>query len=325
MKFSKYPSISNSYVSKNVDAAKAVSSDITFIVQEKIHGSNFSLWCDGTDVKAARRGDFLKADDKFHGFHAILDQYRDAMMDLFANIQDVTDKVHTVTVHGELFGGSYPHPDVPVNNKVSKVQASVFYCPDVKFLAFDLDINGNRAPAKLTNDVLGAHDIPVCPVLFQGSLDDCLAFSNQFQTTIPDMFGLPAIDGNTCEGVVVKPLTVGDTDLVFKNKNSKFTEKQRVKKTQAVVSNRQAAMQQAIACYVTKARLDNVVSKQLQLTQQDIGRLVGLLAQDALGDFQVDCGLDYQNLSKADRNAVKSFLKRQCSNLIRANLADILG
>jgi hypothetical protein len=38
-----------------------------------------------------------------------------------------------LSVYGELFGGSYPHPFVPVEEAVSAVQTGVWYAPDVEF------------------------------------------------------------------------------------------------------------------------------------------------------------------------------------------------
>jgi len=39
---------------------------------------------------------------------------------------------------GELFGGAYPHKDVPANPKVKPVQTGIWYSPNIEFIAFDL-------------------------------------------------------------------------------------------------------------------------------------------------------------------------------------------
>ena len=41
---------------------------------------------------------------------------------------------------------------------------------------------------------------------FIAPLNDCLAYPHVFPTAIPGELGLPPIDGNLCEGIVLKPL-----------------------------------------------------------------------------------------------------------------------
>ena len=42
---------------------------------------------------------------------------------------------------------------------------------------------------------------------FVGLLDDCLAYPHVFPTAIPAELGLPPIEGNLCEGIIINPLT----------------------------------------------------------------------------------------------------------------------
>lgn len=36
--------------------------------------------------------------------------------------------------------GGYPHPDVPCVPKTALVQGEIYYCPDLKFIAYDVAV-----------------------------------------------------------------------------------------------------------------------------------------------------------------------------------------
>ncbi len=68
MEFKKYNSIENAY-------QKVVLEQIiihgfekeTYVVQEKVHGANFSFFTDGKEVKIAKRTDFIEENEMFPG------------------------------------------------------------------------------------------------------------------------------------------------------------------------------------------------------------------------------------------------------------------
>ena len=43
--------------------------------------------------------------------------------------------------------------------------------------------------------------------LFKGTIDECLAYPNEFQSKIAEWLGYPAIEDNICEGIVIRPVT----------------------------------------------------------------------------------------------------------------------
>ena len=112
-----------------------------------------------------------------------------------------------LTIFNEIFGGSYPHQEVPVEKNALKVQKSVFYTPKNEFYAFDILINGDRyLEVNEVNDLFAKEDLFYAKTLFQGSLSDCLIYSNAFDSTIPKLFNLPEITPNICEGTIIKPI-----------------------------------------------------------------------------------------------------------------------
>merc|ERR1712048_462441 len=96
------------------------------------------------------------------------------------------------------------------------VQIGVWYAPDLHFMAFDVaaDVSGQR----LYLDFADARDICTrCGLFFveplrMGTLEECLDFDIEFETTIPLRLGLPPLPPgaggaatNLAEGVVIRP------------------------------------------------------------------------------------------------------------------------
>ena len=89
------------------------------------------------------------------------------------------------------------------------------------------------------------------------------------------MHGLPQIDGNICEGTVIKPVVPrtlrNGGRVVLKNKNEKFSEKKTVEISESKSDDRCAINRQKcdeisniiamMSSYVTENRLKNVLSK----------------------------------------------------------------
>lgn len=60
MEFKKFSSLENTYRQNLIDKVQYEGKDGgAWIVTEKIHGANFSFWCDGIEVKTASRTQFV--------------------------------------------------------------------------------------------------------------------------------------------------------------------------------------------------------------------------------------------------------------------------
>lgn len=62
--------------------------------------------------------------------------------------------------YGELFGGKYPHPDVAAHPDVRPIQSGVYYCPDLRFAAFDVAWSRDGGDHKGENRVLSPQRWP---------------------------------------------------------------------------------------------------------------------------------------------------------------------
>ncbi|MFW9608304.1 MAG: hypothetical protein ACMV14_07695, partial [Prevotella sp.] len=177
--------------------------------------------------------------------------------------------------------------------------------------------------------------------LFEGTLDECLRFSNEFPTTIPSLFGLPDIDNNICEGVVIRPITPmylrnGDRVLI-KNKNERFAEKKSIRKRNKMLevpieqSPELISLIDEISQFVTENRLANVVSHIGEVhVPKDFGKIMGLFAKDALEDFMKEYSEDYLNLEKTEQKMLNKALNQMSIELVKkeymnqAYISDIL-
>jgi len=193
---------------------------VEWVATEKIHGANLSLLTDGVRVRAAKRKAILDPGDDFFAHRAILERLAPALRALFARVAagegGVGDRIGTLLVHGEIFGGGYPHPDVAPVGGVRPVQSGVWYTPGVEFLAFDLAVlpadPAASGPADRTfvdhataARLSSEEGVGFVEPLFVGSLTEALARPVEFETTIPARLGLPPLPDNPAEGIVVKP------------------------------------------------------------------------------------------------------------------------
>lgn len=281
MIFSKYNSIENSYRQKTVNIIKEYYPGIEYIVQEKIHGANFSIWCDDNEIKYAKRGGWI--DNNFYS-------YKSAVRDIDIDIVYVRRILNCkeFVLWGELCGGDYPG----LKSDDTKVQKGIYYHPDNIFVCFDISIDGQLIEVDRAEEICNDFDILFTPTLFRGTLDECLEFNIERNSDIPDMFGLPKIEENLIEGVVIKPnspcFLPNNSRVVLKKKNEKFSEKVSKPKEKASLSQDVLNLLAEVSDYITENRLNNVLSKVGQVTQKDFGKVNGLFAKDVIEDFEKD-------------------------------------
>jgi len=75
--------------------------------------------------------------------------------------------------------------------------------------------------------------------------------------------------------------------------------------------------------YVTENRLRNLISKIGDISSSDKSKLIGLLAKDALKDFEADFE-EFKSLPKPEQKKVTAKLSDKVFNLIDQNFEDIL-
>ena len=331
MKFKRYASIDNSYRIKTIQFIRELLPNKQFVVQEKLHGSNFAVYTDGNEVKYAKRSNFLK-EGNFNSYKKLdLVTIEKSIKEIFTMFKDLYPETKQISIHGEICGGSYPHDDVKVVQDVSRVQKEVLYSPNVEFFAFDIKIDD--APINMDKffEVCEIYNIQHIPSLFQGTLEECLLYSNEYQTTIPKMLGLPKIEDNICEGNVIKPIIAANFDnggrVVVKNKNEKFSERSGQKGTPKPADplpENILSMMELGNTYVCENRLRNVLSKIGEVTHKDFGMILGRMSKDVVEDFRIDYKEKLDELNKKENNKVIRYLNGKISMLIRENFDNIV-
>ncbi|WP_299883253.1 RNA ligase family protein [uncultured Lacinutrix sp.] len=330
MEFKKYNSIENSYRTEFIErVAIATVNNNDFVVQEKVHGANFSLITNGKDLKSAKRTSLLKDSDSFYNHTLIKEMYYTKMLLLFEAIKKKYSDTKSITVFGELFGGSYP--DIEQARGAMKVQKGVFYAPYNGFYAFDIMLNQSYYLNVIeVNQLLEAHGFFYAKTLFRGQLKESLEYSNTFESKIPKWLKLPEIKDNICEGVVIKPVEPhflpNGNRVIIKNKNAKWSEKSKANsKTvlQIELSKEANLLQVELERYINPNRLANVMSKESNLDSCQIGKLIGFLSKDAFEDFTKEFGTSFQLLEKVEQKRLTKQLNQCSAKLIRQEILQL--
>jgi Rnl2 family RNA ligase len=326
--FRKYNSIENSYQTEFVEQIKREGLDAQpFVVQEKAHGANISFWSsDGVQFQAAKRTGELSWDEKFYNFQLVFQKNLSRLQQLWQEVTAQYGPQDIIHIFGELIGGSYKHPDVAKDKQAVPTQKGIWYCPSNEFYAFDIMLNYTHyLPVDEANQLFEKAGFIYAHNLFTGSLNDCLAYPNLFESTIYQQFGLPQIEPNVAEGVVIKSLKScflsGGQRVILKNKNERWEEVANAKKSDkppVPIPDTVRFLQEEIQRYVTENRLNNLISKVGTDGLKDFGVAMSLFSKDIIDDFEKDFGKTYQELDKNDRKLVKKAISRPASILISA-------
>ncbi|PXW09422.1 Rnl2 family RNA ligase [Chryseobacterium sp. CBTAP 102] len=333
MIFKTYNAIENAYQARVIEQIRMQGfGDEVFIVQEKVHGANFSFFTDGKEIKIAKRTAFIEKDEKFFNAHQMLERYRKNVIEVFQKVKAIYPNVETVVIYGELFGGGYKHQDVePVKDAV-KVQKGIEYAPHNEFYAFDIKLNGiTYLDTEVINQIFEETGFFYAKILFQGTLEEALKFPNVFNSKIPALLGLPELEDNRCEGTIVKTLKTryfgNGARIILKNKNEKWVEKSKMVKKEGKTVHKQVHFSEKayeiweeIQKYATANRLNNVVSKIGEFEPKMIGKVIGLFSQDILEDFQKDFPAAFTAIEKEEQKRINKKLNSLVIDFIKEEL-----
>jgi Rnl2 family RNA ligase len=177
----------------------------TWVATEKIHGANFVVGATADGVWFGKRKAWLEASEPFFGWQLIAKELAAAAREVFRAIG-----APQVVMYGELFGGGYPHADVATVPALQPVQTGVWYAPDVRWAPFDMLV---AADDEHDGELLAFSDVEALaadaglvtpPVVGRGRLADLEALPVRAPTRVPAALGLPPLDDNIGEGLVLK-------------------------------------------------------------------------------------------------------------------------
>ena len=331
--FKKYNSIENTFDTEFMERISLeVDANQEFVVQEKVHGSNVCFVTDGKTVSFGKRTGFVEADEKFYDYQELYERYTSKIMSLFASVANHLTDIKTATVFGEMFGGTYPHPDVKNSPKTMIIQKGVHYCPYHEFYAFDLyvttDHSGRYLPVDEANAFFENEGFFYAQSLFRGTLAQCLTYPNNNLSQISTWLRLPPIEDNICEGIVIRPVAPtylrNGALVLLKSKNARFAEKKAIKKRAPKLFVEPSYSQElnnllpVVDQYVTENRLNNVVSKIGHVSvPKETGKLIGLFSKDILDDFLKEHSGLYAAIEKSEQKILNRHINSSATNLIK--------
>lgn len=202
-----------------------------WVATEKVHGAQVVVGCDGRETRIGKRKAWLEDGEPFFGWQLIRAQITAAARGVHAELGP-PDSPRVVRLYGELFGGAYPHPAVAQSPGMAAVQTGVWYSPNLHFALFDIVVEaaGDDAGKFLSHsdveELAASHGLLVVPLVGRGLRADVDALPVRAPTRVPAWFGLPPLEGNVAEGLVIKPdarTAVGDR-VVLKRKIDEFDE-----------------------------------------------------------------------------------------------------
>lgn len=297
---------------------------IDWCVTEKVHGSNFAFYVNQNEMQFAKRSQILADGENFFQCDRMIKEQGWQIEQLYGAIGK-SFNIEEIIVYGELFGGYYPHKEVNNLMHIRRIQKGVWYHPDIRFYAFDLWIKTSNFEGFMNYSLATQYFKEVglfyAKILKRGTFDDCIKYSDEFQTTIPEGLGLPLIEDNICEGIVIKPISAihdesGDR-VILKSKNAKFKEVSgergaaKIRKAKGQLSEFAIKVVDLIDVYINENRLRNVLSKFGEFKRSDFNVIYLLFKEDVLEEFNRH-HLHIQELDETDKKGVQKAVGSRC-------------
>jgi len=345
MKFIKYNSIENVGSKQFVEFKNSIFYDPNslWLTLEKVNGSNFSILYDPNkdELIPAKRTSILDINEKnFYNFQKIFTKYdfkplvKEILKDMSLNNPKYN---YGVSIHGELCGGFYP--DMPLIPGVKQIQKEIKYSNDTEFIVFDIRIyNKDGGYIFISHDKVVEYckkfNIPVVPIIFQGTLNECLAWSSEHNADMSEIwkiFGMPhEVPNNIREGHVIKPskclFNKYGERVIFKDKNDKFKEnvgtkesKQKAKKI--VHSPVMNELFDEISRMICVPRFNNVTSKYGEYTIKNFSDIMKLMVEDIFEDLEDNPNMAL--LSAEEKATLKEDTLKKVSAFMGANKKEL--
>jgi len=272
--FKKYNSIENSYQSRFIEKSiYNLDRYNDFIVQEKIHGSNFSFYVSENWIKCAKRTGFIEEWESFFNYKKVLEDNSFSLIELQKEIGK------DIIVFGELFG--------------LWVQKEVYYCDDKRFYAFDIIVDWEYLSVDECNILFDRFGFLYAKVLQRGTLEECFSYDIDRNSILEEQITWSEFTklANVMEWVVIRPNESkflwnkeDSSRIIFKKKTEKFSEK---KAPDKIPSN--PAKFQNYDLYITKSRLNNIISKYGEITdKKELEKFAWYLVKDICEDYEKD-------------------------------------
>lgn len=292
---------------------------IQWCALEKIHGTNFTILCDGINIEYARRNCKLTSNEVFYNYNSVIYKHVQNIIELFNLLKSKFEDIEYIQVHGEIFGGLYDHPNVPQVKEAIKIQQGIYYAPFNDYLIFDImyitDDNKQYLSQFELIDFCTKTNLEYIPILHIGTFDEMINLNPEYDSTIYQRYGLPKIENNMAEEYVIKPIyplieIKQNKRIIIKLKADKFADKKTIKTTHKLSTNITEEQQQlidTIMCYVTEAKISSAKSK-YDYDNMKKSKLYGLIVKDILNDVQKEHTVDKDMKKIATPKIIKELI-----------------
>ena len=335
MLFKSFPEIENMTPTLVQQIRDCGFADMPWCCCVKIDGSNFqvAIDVDGSIHHGSRNKELGRYDQLNNWQHAVTKQQLDEkvlklkeVLDSYWMIDVLKEGPYVLCCYFEMCGGVYRHKDVePVKDAV-KIQGRVQYHPDNVFVCLDIfwyqpstNTSGWLGP-ETVNEMCDQAGLPHQQIVAKLPFDEAIMYPNDGQdTTGHDLFGLPLLESNTMEGLVLKPVLPrqfnNGSRVIMKNKNKIFLERgvktNKIKNPPTPMSELDKEWYGTYMEFVTESRMMSVLSKMdtSHITQKDFGVLLKAFLDDADKDFNKEYGGTIKELEGSKTLEEFNFLK----------------
>ncbi|ADM79877.1 RnlB-B RNA ligase 2 [Aeromonas phage phiAS5] len=336
MKFKSYPEMENHTKQKVIFAVQEqghADSETLWVAREKIHGTNFSMWFDGTDFLPGKRSSFLAGEaSSFYDHQVIVARYERKIKDLYEIMitHGMVERGETIAVFGEYAG---------IMSYGKWIQTGIEYGPQ-DFYVFDIMVHRDEEMEILADfnmaAMCDAAGLKTAPLLKIGTFAEIMKIPVDLQSVVMDVnAGKPVVirvgDTNIAEGYVAKPAIAArfrnGNRVAIKCKNEKWSETGKGRAVQVEVkelSEKDKALVLDISRYITDNRLKNVLSKMGTPKTNEFGKVLGLMSKDVQKDYERD-ELDGVSVKESADEAgrVMRLINTEIGNMIRPNWVSI--
>ena len=288
--FSEYEHMQNHY---NYINLLETDNEFQWVVTEKIHGSNYSIIYDGTDILSCKRTSILKQEDKFFNYKNVTLKYTEDTKKIYEYLLKIYPSLIQIQIYGELFGGRY-------NNETTKnysaIQNGMNYHPHHEFMFYDILITTHGKTHYMSkSDMLQMMnniklELKMVPVILISNLENIMKLNPKFETLVPGKYNLPHMQNNYAEGYVIHPYGEYEgTRKIFKFKNPSFAEI-----GFGVKKEKTPKFSDTVLQYITEHRYENVLSKLLE-TERTEDIIINALCQDIKLELETENNINNIN------------------------------
>jgi Rnl2 family RNA ligase len=296
----------------------------TWVALEKIHGAQLVVAVRGGQVHFGKRKAWLTEEEPFFGWQLLRVQLGAAVQAMARAVGAEGDSVY---LYGELFGGHYPHPDVPAVPGMSPVQTGIWYAPDLRWSPFDILV----ARSDEDEGVLLAHreveavareaGLLTPPVVRRGTRSEMGTVPTRAQTRVPALLGLPSIESNVAEGLVIKSdqRTPPGQRASFKRKIEEFNEG-RFDESEAWDPQQRLSLEELegwAGRLVNPVRIASALSK---WGRSDAGLILDEVVLDVRVDLELAFPLACRSLDTAEEEHLSAHIRECALPLVQTSL-----